>query len=92
MKHLKKCLYYTDAWEVFAKVLPKKRHFTGKSHTHIIESNNSNTRHHLGRFTRKTKVVSKCEYAVDNALKLEYSLTDDFIFSQFQQTALSIYF
>jgi IS1 family transposase len=92
VKHLKNCVFYTDNWDAFAKVLPKDRHIIGKSHTHIIESNNSNTRHHLGRFTRKSKVVSKCEYAVDNSLKLEFSLTDNCIFSLFQAQALSIYF
>ena len=92
VKHLKKCVFYTDAWEVFAKVLPKSRHIIGKSHTHIIESNNSNTRHFLGRFTRKTKIVSKSEKAVDFSLKLSLALTDPAIFSLFQKTALSTYF
>jgi IS1 family transposase len=92
VKHLKKCVFYTDAWDAFAKVLPKKRHIVGKKGTHIIESNNANTRHHLGRFTRKTKVVSRSENAVDSALKLWLAMTDNSIFSQFQRTALSIYF
>jgi len=92
VKHLKNCTFYTDKWEAFAKVLPKKRHIIGKAHTHMIESNNSNTRHHLGRFTRKTKVVSKCENAVDLSLKLWFYLTDPFIFSHFQNLALSTFF
>jgi len=92
VKHLKKCIFYTDGWEVFAKVLPKSRHIVGKSHTHIIESNNSNTRHHLGRFTRKTKIVSKSENAVDFSLKLWSSLSEPDVFAHFQQTAISIYF
>jgi len=45
---LKKCIFYTDDWSAFAKVLPKKRHVIGKAHTAAIEQNNSNTRHHLG--------------------------------------------
>ena len=28
IKHLKNCLFYTDDWETFAKVLPKNRHIT----------------------------------------------------------------
>jgi insertion element IS1 protein InsB len=91
VKHLKNCIFYTDAWETFAKVLPKKRHIIGKSHTHIVESNNSNTRHHLARFTRKTKVVSRSETAVDCTLKLWHCLTDPVIFERFKLTALSIY-
>jgi len=92
VKHLKNCIFYTDGWEAFAKVLPKPRHIIGKKHTTAIESDNSNTRHHLGRFTRKTKVVSKCVNAVDWTLKLWQALTDPDIFSHFQQIALSIYF
>jgi len=92
VKHLKKCMFYSDAWDVFAKVLPKSRHIIGKAHTHIIESNNSNTRHHLGRFTRKTKIVSQSENAVDFSLKLWNALTFPDTFLRFQNIALSIYF
>ena len=61
VKHLKDCIFYTDNWKAFAKVLPKKRHVIGKAGTIAIEQDNSNTRHHLGRMTRRTKVVSKSE-------------------------------
>jgi IS1 family transposase len=91
VKHLKNCIFYTDGWEVFAKVLPKTRHIVGKSYTYIIESNNSNTRHHLGRFTRKTKVVSRSVDAIDLSLKLWQALTLPDVFQHFQQKALSIY-
>jgi insertion element IS1 protein InsB len=92
VKHLKECIFYSDDWEAFAKILPKERHIVGKAHTHIIESNNSNTRHHLGRFTRKTKVVSKCENAVNYALKLWQALTQPDIFERFQFSFLSTLF
>jgi insertion element IS1 protein InsB len=26
VKHLKGCMFYTDDWDAFAKVLPKERH------------------------------------------------------------------
>lgn len=51
--------YYTDDWEAYSKILPKDRHVIGKEGTTTIESDNSNTRHHLGRITRRTKIVSK---------------------------------
>jgi insertion element IS1 protein InsB len=44
LSHLK-ATFYTDKWQVFAKVLPKERHIIGKEHTHLIEYNNANTRH-----------------------------------------------
>jgi insertion element IS1 protein InsB len=70
VKHIEKCVFYTDDWDAFAKVLPKERHVIGKAHTMAIEQDNSNTHHYLGRFTRLTKVVSKCDTMVDTSLKL----------------------
>jgi IS1 family transposase len=49
VKHLSKCIFYTDQWEGFKSVLPPDRHIVGKEHTHCIERDNSNTRHHLAR-------------------------------------------
>lgn len=91
VKHLTNCTFYTDHWDAFAKVLPPERHVIGKAHTVAIERDNSNTRHHLGRFTRRTKVVSKCEEMVDTSLKLWQALTSPQTFSTFQSIALSIY-
>jgi IS1 family transposase/transposase-like protein len=91
VKHLKNCIFYTDNWDAFAKVLPQKRHVIGKTGTVSIERDNSNTRHHLGRFTRKTKVVSKSEEMVDISIKLWYNLTKEEIFKSFQRVALSIF-
>jgi len=91
VKHLKDCTFYTDDWDAFAKVLPKERHIIGKTHTVAIERDNSNTRHHLGRMTRRTKIVSKKEEMVDKALKLWCALTQQDIFRDYQKTALSIF-
>jgi insertion element IS1 protein InsB len=76
VKHLKSCVFYTDDWEAFAKVLPPERHVVGKAGTVAIERDNSNTRHHLGRMTRRTKVVSKKEFMVNASLKLWLALTN----------------
>ncbi|WP_411728093.1 IS1 family transposase [Methyloglobulus sp.] len=43
--HLKECIFYTDDWDAFAKVLPKARHAIGEAHTVAIERDDSNTRH-----------------------------------------------
>jgi insertion element IS1 protein InsB len=91
VKHLKNCIFYTDDWDVFAKVLPPERHITGKAHTIDIEHDNSNTRHHLGRFTRRTKVVSKKEFMVDLTLRIWHAVTTNGIFMALQNIALSIY-
>jgi insertion element IS1 protein InsB len=91
VKHLTDCIFYTDDWDAFAKVLPPERHVIGKAHTIDIEHDNSNTRHHLGRFTRRTKIVSQKVSMVDLSLKLWHALTDENVFREFQALALSIY-
>jgi insertion element IS1 protein InsB len=85
VKHLTQCTFYTDAWEAFAKVLPAERHVIGKEHTGCIERDNSNTRHHLGRFTRKTKVVSKCKEMVEYSLRIWHAVTTTELFNTLQR-------
>ena len=52
-------MFYTDDWSSYSKAIPATRLTIGKQYTVGIEHNNSNIRHFLGRFTRRTKVVSK---------------------------------
>jgi IS1 family transposase len=91
VKHLEECIFYTDDWDAFAKVLPKARHVIGKAHTVAIERGNSNTRHHLGRMTRRTKVVSHCEDMFNATIKLWFYLTQPRVFMAYQEKALSIF-
>jgi len=84
-------MFYTDDWDAFAKVLPKDRHVIGKAHTIAIEQDNSNTRHHLARFTRRTKVVTQKSDMVNVSLKLWHAMTDSEIFAEFQAIALDIF-
>jgi len=83
-------MFYTDHWEAFSKVLPKDRHIVGKKHTHMIERDNSNTRHQLARMTRRTKVVSRSERMLDKSIKLWQSLNQPIVFEQFQRQLLAI--
>jgi insertion element IS1 protein InsB len=91
VKHLKNCIFYTDDWDAFSKVLPPERHIIGKEHTINIEHDNSNTRHHLGRFTRRTKVVSQLKHMVDITIRIWHAVTTTGLFSALQKIALSIY-
>jgi IS1 family transposase len=91
VKHLQNCTFFTDNWDAFAEVLPPERHIIGKSGTHTIERDNSNTRHHLGRFTRRTKVVSKSPFMVDLSIRLWSALTKPDIFNQWQSQMLYIF-
>jgi insertion element IS1 protein InsB len=91
VRHLKGCKFYTDNWEGFKSVLPRERHIVGKEHTISIEQDNSNTRHHLARMTRRSKVVSKKEEMLDASLKIWHALTDRDTFRNYQHTWLSIF-
>jgi insertion element IS1 protein InsB len=91
VKHLTTCIFYTDDWEAFAQVLPPERHITGGTYTQAIERDNSNTRHHLARMTRKTKVVSKSEAMVHASLKLWCALSVPAVFAKYQEMFLSLF-
>ena len=91
VSHLEKCTFYTDAWDAFSKVLPIERHVVGKAHTIGIEHDNSNTLHHLGRFTRRTKIVSRTKHMVNLTLRIWHAITTTNLFYVLQEIALSIY-
>ena len=76
IRHCRQATFYTDDWDAFSKVLPKNRHVIGKAHTVAIERNNSNTRYYLGRFNRKTKIVSRSEVMVNVTLKIWWYLCE----------------
>ena len=78
------CIFYTNNWDSFAKVLPQDRHMIGKSHTSAIERDNSNTRHNIARFTRKTKVVSHKKEMVDKSIKLWLSFQNHVVFDKYR--------
>ena len=49
------CDFVTDEWGGFFRCLPENRHFYGKDLTFPIEATNSDIRHRLARFKRRTK-------------------------------------
>ncbi|MDR0708402.1 MAG: hypothetical protein LBF60_11105 [Treponema sp.] len=71
--------------------MPPERHVVGEAHAIDIERDNSNTRHQLGRFTRRTKAISKKAEMVDLTLKLWRMLTSEKGFRYYQDMVLSIY-
>ena len=66
--------FVTDDWEGYHRVISEAQLFTGKDLTFPIEQDNKNVRHCLGRFRRRTKVVSKCRTVVDLSLRLLHHL------------------
>ena len=91
VKHLKHCWFYSDNWDAFADVLPSDRHVIGKSGTVTIERDNSNTRHNLGRFTRRTKVVSRSVFMVGLTIRMWCALRNPDIFKHWQKLFLSVF-
>ncbi|MDR2560467.1 MAG: hypothetical protein LBC63_01670 [Holophagales bacterium] len=76
---------------ILRSALPPCRHVIGKAHTVGIERDNSNTSHHLGRFTRRTKVVSRAGRMVDLTMRIWHAVTTTDLFNELRKTALYIY-
>ena len=61
------CVFATDDWAGFYRLLPEERHFLGKDLTFPIEASNSDIRHRLARFVRRSKVSSRSLHMVPPA-------------------------
>jgi insertion element IS1 protein InsB len=84
-------MFYSDDWVSYAKVIPAEKLTTGKQHTIGIEQNNSNVRHFLGRFTRRTKVVSKSAAMVLATLKICWHINENNGFDEYLSSFISIF-
>ena len=84
-------VFLTDDWEGFHRLLPEEQHFPGKDLTFGIEPDNSNVRHHLARFRRRSKVTSRARHMVDGALKLLCHLRQAEHFLAYRDSFLSIF-
>ena len=83
--------FYSDDYEAYKEVIPKEKLTTDKKHTIGIEQNNSNIRHFLGRFTRRTKVVSKSSEMVLATLKICWYINENDGFNKYLDIFLSIF-
>jgi len=84
-------MFYTDEWDSYTKVIPKDKLITGKRYTVGIEQNNSNIRHFSGRFTRRTKVVSKSAIMVLATLKMCWHINENNGFDEYLNAFISIF-
>jgi len=82
--------FVTDDREGYHRVIPPDQLFTSKDLTFPIEQDNSNVRHYLARFRRKTKVVSKCQTMVDLSLRLLHALQEPANYASCAKTFCSI--
>ena len=63
-------IYCADAYQVYAQLIPVGRLYQGKDQTWGIERTNSQQRHWLARFRRRTCVVSKAKRMVEASMAL----------------------
>jgi hypothetical protein len=61
-----------------------------KAGTQLLESDNANTRHRVGRFTRRTKVVSRSERMIDLTMRLWAYFEQGHNFAEYQKIFLCI--
>ena len=69
--------FLTDDWAGYQRLIPEDQLFTGKDLTVSIEQDNSNIRHFVARFRRRTKVVSKVVEMVDLSLRAFHHFHDN---------------
>jgi insertion element IS1 protein InsB len=63
-------LYCTDQWVTDASVIPQDKLVQSKATTHAIERNHCRQRHWIGRFKRKSIIVSKSQEMVNLTMAL----------------------
>lgn len=83
--------FVTDDYEAYHQLIPVNQLFTGKDLTYIIEQDNSNTRHYLARFRRKSKVTSRSLEMVDLSLRLHYYARDPEFIASYLAVFLSTF-
>ena len=86
-----KCMFVTDDWAGFRRNIPEKRHFVGKDLTFPIEATNSDLRHRIGRFYRRSKITSRSTEMIHITLKLFEHFQDPENISAFMKPFLSFF-
>ena len=80
--------YYTDYYNAYGDVLPKKSHVTGKAHTYTAESKNFQLRHWLSCLTRRTCCYPKSYRTLNASItlamhKINNSLNPDYLTNKY---------
>jgi insertion element IS1 protein InsB len=70
IKYIPTRVYCSDHWRAYEKVIPPDMHYQGKDETYTVESKNSQIRHYLAKFRRRTKCYVKSIENVVMSLKL----------------------
>jgi insertion element IS1 protein InsB len=84
-------MFLTDDWAGFHRLIPENQLMTGKNLTFPIEQDNSDIRHYLARFRRRTKVVSRSAEMVELSLRLHHYLDIPKNYTTLAQTFRAIF-
>lgn len=63
-------VYCTDNWDAYALEVPYEKHCITKLETVAIERNNGRQRHWLGRFRRRSVIISRSLEMVNASISL----------------------
>ena len=69
-KRIKVAIFFADNWEAYSELIPSHMLIQTKAETNGVERNNFRQRHWLGRFRRKTCIISRSWLMVDLTMSL----------------------
>jgi IS1 family transposase/transposase-like protein len=75
-----KCNFITDEYAPFFKHIPEDRHYYGKDMTFPIEQSNSDIRHWLARFIRRSKSTTRSIAMLASSITLMHSVQIEKVF------------
>jgi insertion element IS1 protein InsB len=82
--------FVTDDYEAYHQLIPEAQLRTGKDLTYPIEQDNSNTRHYIGRFRRRSKTTSRCIKMVELSLLLLFHFQHGNLMETMQSNILQL--
>jgi insertion element IS1 protein InsB len=81
--------FVTDDYEAYHRLIPEYQLFTEKELTFPIKQDNSNTRHYIGRFRRRSKITSRSIEMVNLSLLLLYHFQHGTLFEHLQYALIN---
>ena len=81
-----KCDFVTDEYPGFFEILPEDRHYYGKDLTFLIEQSNSDIRHWLARFIRRSKSTTRCVSVLASCISIMHAVQETGIFHNILST------
>jgi insertion element IS1 protein InsB len=82
--------FVTDDYDAYHQLISEAQLRTEKDLTYPIEQDNSNTKHYIGRFKRRTKTTSRCVKMVDLSLLLLYLFQHENLLEHIQSNVLQL--